>query len=555
VPRLLHPRLIFITLLLGCCALLLGLAWFALRPGGWTPWEALILACLVIVAPWNGISFANASLGLWLLLRRDDPVEAVLPALARAPAGPPRLKTAIAVCIRNEEMAAVLPPLGRLLEGLAAAGAESRFSLWILSDTQDPALAQGEAMTFDRFRSGRADAARIQYRRRARNDGFKAGNLMDFLDHHASGHDLVLTLDADSEMSAAAVLRLVACMEADPGLALVQHLTVGRPARAAFPRLFQFGMRAGMRAWATGQAWWQQGEGPYWGHNAIVRIEPFRRHCRLEPLPDGCPILSHDQVEAVRLHAAGWRVCCLPSEEGSLEANPPTLPEYLARDRRWAAGNMQYAALLRLPGLTLMGRWQLAQAILLFLGAPAWVAILALAALNAASGGASMTDEAALLALLLVGWVTYYASKLAGYAQMLLRPALAQRYGGRGRFLIGALTELGFTTLFEPVSLFNKAMFLATLPFGATMGWMPQQRAEHGVAWADALRLLWPHTLFGLTITLVFALSSTSALFWALPFTVGLLLAVPFCVVTASPGFSVWLQARGIAATPEELRL
>ena len=32
---------------------------------------------------------------------------------------------------------------------------------------------------------------------------------MDFLDHHAGGFELMLVLDADSEMSAAAVLRLV----------------------------------------------------------------------------------------------------------------------------------------------------------------------------------------------------------------------------------------------------------------------------------------------------------------------------------------------------------
>ena len=66
----------------------------------------------------------------------------------------------------------------------------------------------------------------------------------------------------------------------------------------------------------------------------MIRIAPFREHCRLEPLPGGRPIHSHDQVEAVRLHAAGWEVRCLPDEAGSLEGNPPALPEFLARDER-----------------------------------------------------------------------------------------------------------------------------------------------------------------------------------------------------------------------------
>ena len=544
-------RIIFFGLMLGMAAALLLLAWHCLASGGLSATEALMLACLVLVAPWHGISLGNGLLGLWLLLTRRDAASAVLPALAEARPGVPQLRTAIAVCVRNEDLAEVLPAMGRLLDGLALAGAGPFFSLFILSDTQDAALAKREALAVVAFRARRSDAARVHYRRRTANTGFKAGNIMDFLDHHAAGHELMLTLDADSEMSAAAVLRLVRCMEVDPGLALVQQLTVGRPARAAFPRLFQFGMRAGMRAWTTGQAWWQQGEGPYWGHNAIIRIDPFRRHCRLDPLPDGRPILSHDQVEAVRLHAAGWKVMCLPLEDGSLEANPPALPEYLARDQRWGAGNMQYVALLRLPGMTAMGRWQLVQAILLFLGAPGWVLLLALAAVNAALGG--QVDMALLPWLLLFGWAGNYASKLAGYAEVLLRPSRAQPYGGWWRYAAGAVAELAFTTLFEPICQVNKALSLGALAVGLKPGWAPQNRADRGVGWGDALRLLWPHTLLGVALCAAFGTVSWAALAWALPFTAGLVLAVPFCVLTASPLVSAGLRRWGVAATPEEV--
>ena len=70
----------------------------------------------------------------------------------------------------------------------------------------------------------------------------------------------------------------------------------------------------------------------------------------------------------------------LPDDAGSSEGNPPSYSDFITRDLRWAAGNMQYLALLRLPGLTPMARWQLIQAILLFLSAPFYVAILLLAA-------------------------------------------------------------------------------------------------------------------------------------------------------------------------------
>jgi membrane glycosyltransferase len=557
VPKDLSPRrALFAALMLAAVTALLWLAWRAMAPGGWTVWEVATFTCFAGTAPWTALCAANAVVGFAVRMATPDPAAAVLPALRRVRAGGsvPRLSTAIAVCIRDEQMEEVLPPLGRLLEGLAARGAGERFTLWLLSDTTDPALAACEEDAVAAFRASRPGAAeRIRYRRRAENTGFKAGNVMDFLDHHAEGHELMLCLDADSEMSAEAVLRLVACMEADGRLAIVQQLIAGRPATAAFPRLFQFGMRAGMRSWATGQAWWQGSEGPYWGHNAVVRIAPFREHCRLQPLPDGRPILSHDQVEAVRLHAAGWKVCCLPDEAGSLEGNPPALPEFLARDLRWAAGNMQYGGLLFLPGTTWMGRWQLAQAILLFLGTPLWVGVLAAAAFNAATGGGAATPDGALLALMLSTWAALHAPKLLGYAEALLKPALAARYGGRAAFLRGAAAEIGFTTLLDPVSTSNKAMFLLSLPFGGSGGWSPQNRADRGVGWADAARLLWPHTLFGAAVFGLLVATAPAAALWALPVAGGLLVAIPFCVLSASPRLSALLRRRAVATTPEEL--
>lgn len=547
-------RSIFAALVAAIAALLLWLAWRAVAPGGVNPLEWLILICVALVTPWAALSAGNSIVGLLILLLARDPPGTVLPALVRARPGAPRGVTALVVCIRNEAMEAVLPPLARLLDGLEEAGAGDRFRLWLLSDTGDPAIAAAEETAARGFIASRAGrAATAHYRRRPRNTGFKAGNVMDFLDHHAGDAEFFITLDADSVMTPAAVLRLVGVMEADPRLAIVQQLIVGRPATAAFPRLFQFGMRAGMRAWATGQAWWQLDAGPYWGHNAILRVEPFRRHARLEALPDGSAILSHDMVESVRLQAAGWRVRCLPAEDGSLEANPPAMPEFMRRDERWGAGNMQYWQLLRLPNLTPMGRLQLLQAILLFLGAPLYVAILLLAAANALSGGGAGTDTGALAAALLAQWLCYFAPKLAGYAQAMLRPGVAAAYGGRLAFARGAAAEIAFISLFEPLSALNKAMFLATLPFGRRAGWLPQNRADRGIPWADALRLLWPHMLAGAALTLAFALVSWTALLLALPFTLGMLLAAPLCVWSADPDVSAWLREKRIAATPEEL--
>ena len=514
---------------------LLGLAWL------------IVLAAL---SPWLALSCGNGVVGLAILLLARRPAAHVVPAL-RAPDGPPRGRTAIGVCVRNEEMAEVIPPLERLLDGLPA----PYFELWFLSDSTQGPHAEAEAAAIAALRARRpADAARVHLRRRAVNTGFKAGNVMEFLENEGRDFDHLLCLDADSQMSPAAVLTLVATMEAAPRIAILQQLIVGRPVTAAFPRLFQFGMRAGMRAWSTGQGWWQAEKGPYWGHNALIRVAPFREHGRLEALPDGRAILSHDQVEAVRLHEAGWEVWCVPEEAGSLEGNPPALPEFLARDLRWAEGNMQYLSLLGAPGLTLMARWQLLQAVLLFLCAPLWVLAFVLAALLAATGGFDAAPAALLAAVFLGFWMLPAASKLAGYAQVLAQGRVAATYGGRGRFLRGAAAELLFALLLAPIRAVHQTGFLLALPFGLRMGWKPQNRADRGVSWGDAARLLWPHTLLGALALAAVAATAPWALWFAAPWVGGLLLAIPFCVWTTAPGAGRWLKARGIAATPEEVQ-
>ena len=82
-------------------------------------------------------------------------------------------------------------------------------------------------------------------------------------------------------MTADAILRLVRIMQADPQLGILQSLVVGLPSTSAFARIFQFGMRLGMRSYTIGSAWWQGDCGPYWGHNAVLRLAPFIAHCHI----------------------------------------------------------------------------------------------------------------------------------------------------------------------------------------------------------------------------------------------------------------------------------
>jgi membrane glycosyltransferase len=455
--------------------------------------------------------------------------------------------TAIAVTIRNEDLTAVLPPLHRLMRDLDEAGMGDGFVPWILSDTTDMRAVAAEEHAVAAF------PGPLRYRRRAENTGFKAGNIMDFLDHHAGDAAFLLVLDADSRMTAPAVLRLVATLAANPRLGIVQHLTVGLPAAAAFPRLFQFGMRAGMRSWARATAWWQGDEACYWGHNAVLRIAPFRAHARLDPLPDGRMILSHDQIEAAQLAGAGWGVRLLADEDGSFEANPPALPEFLRRELRWLAGNFQYWPLLRRPGLRPMGRWQLVQAMLLFGSTPFYLVLLMGAALAASSDSVSPFPAEPALALT-AGWAgVLYAPKCLGYLRLLLSPRQRGRYGGVRPLVAGMVAETLFTLMLDPVMTVAKTHATLRLAFGASTGWAAQNRDARGVRWVEAVRLLWPQTVIGVAVFAAFGQAGWHAVLWAAPFAAGLVTAIPFCVVTAHPGFGAWLQRHGIAAMPEEV--
>jgi membrane glycosyltransferase len=280
-------------------------------------------------------------------------------------------------------------------------------------------------------------------------------------------------------------------------------------------------------------------------------MAPFRAHCRLPLLPGGHHILSHDQIEAAVQRGAGWGVRVLPDEDGSWEANPPALPEFLRRELRWLAGNLQYRHLLLRRGLRPVGRWQLMQAILLFAGMPFYLLFLLGAALAAATDAASPFSAAPALAAAWLG--ALYAPKLLGYAEVALSPDKRARYGGFLRFAGGVLVEFGFTLLVDAVSVVAKTGAMLRMVLGVHAGWTRQNRLQRGVGWGEAAWLLWPQTVLGVLAFAGFASAGWAAALWALPLAGGLPLALPLCVLTADPRVGRWMRRQRIAAIPEEL--
>ncbi len=271
-----------------------------------------------------------------------------------------------------------------MLADLVATGVAERFPCLRAERHHRSGIGPVEETRFRELAAAWRERIAITYRRRTDNIGYKAGNIRDFCVRFGDRHDLAITLDADSVMPASAMLRLVRVMQTEPRLGIVQALVVGLPSTSAMARIFQFGMRLGMRSYTIGSAWWQGDCGPYWGHNAVLRIKPFTAYCELPLLAGGRHVLSHDQIEAVLMRRAGYEVRVLPEEDLGWEENPPTLLEFIRRDLRWCEGNMQYWPFLLMPGLKPVSRYQLLVAILMFLGSPAWIGLLLLGTAAAA---------------------------------------------------------------------------------------------------------------------------------------------------------------------------
>jgi len=507
---------------------------------------AMLLA-FIATLPWTVVGFWNAVIGLVLMtLQRHR--QALQPALINTAEDPLTASTALLVCVRNEDPSRLRRNLGWMTADLAGRIAPGRFHLYILSDSNDAELAAEEERIENELSIRLGDTLPVTYRRRDDSSGYKAGNIRDFCLRWGAQHDFAIVLDADSLMTAPAMLRLVRIMQRTPRLGILQTLVTGLPSKSAFARIFQFGMRLGMRSYTLGSAFWQADCGPYWGHNAIIRLAPFIAHCELPKLPRGRDILSHDQIEAVLMRRAGYEVRVLVEEGGSWEENPPHLAEFIRRDLRWCQGNMQYVHLLGMRGLRALSRLQLVLAIAMYLSPLGWMTFMLLGVFR----GQPIREDTG-YTLFAITLVMTFAPKLATLADVLVRRQLRRAYGGPVRVLLGAVLETLFWTLLAPVCAVAVTIFLIGLPFGLRTSWTSQERDAIGLPLAQAARKFWPQTFLGIAL-LAWLIAAAPGTFWwlALPVYLGLALAIPVATLTAHPAFGRGLTRFGICRIPEE---
>lgn len=564
-------RAAFFALVTLTTLIALGLLVSVFHTDGLSPIELLLLLLYTILFSWICISFWTAFMGFFVILFGRDRW-----AISRQPAAPPdpatsSPRTAILMPIYNEDSERVFAGLRAIHRSLADTGQIDGFDFFILSDTRDPDVWVEEELRWQDMVRSLDGKGQIFYRNRPENTSRKSGNLEDFCTRWGGHYRYMIVLDADSIMKGETLVEMVRLMERHPGVALIQTPPVPVNRESLFARILQFASGIYGRMFTAGLNYWQLGESNYWGHNAIIRIQPFLDHCGLPKLPGhepfGGEILSHDFVEAALLRRAGWEVWLAYDLEGSYEEIPPTLIDYAKRDRRWCQGNLQHLRLALSRGFNALSRLHFAMGVMSYAASPLWLLFLIATGVAAylqtkqelvyffgenwvpvwpVSFAVEMTT------VLLVTLTMLFLPKLLALLLLLKDRKLLRAYGG----LIGAtasvLLETLFSVLTAPVLMLFQTKFVLAILMRRAVGWPPQQRGDHMTSFKEAALTHGGHTLIGV-VTGVLSYWYVPAFFWWFtPVLLGLVLSIPVSMLSSSIALGQKARALNLFLTPEE---
>ncbi len=536
---------------------------------GWTFSSTILFGLFVILFLLIAIGCVMGLFG-FVLRRFGDPDRLTLMAehQSKSIAG---ISTAIVFPTYNEEVARVLEGLRATYLSLEQTGQLEHFDFFILSDSTDPGKWVEEERRWCELVTELDALGKIHYRRRVLNEGKKSGNVSDFLNAWGRRYRYFIVFDADSMMLGETVVSLVKLMETHPQVGLIQTMPALVNSESLFGRIQQFANRLYAPIFIAGLNSWTQSFGNYWGHNAIIRTEPFMQYCDLPQLPGRKPfggqILSHDFVEAALLLKENWQVWFAYDLEGSYEEMPQDIISNAQRDRRWCQGNMQHAMVVFARGLRGISRIHLVMGIFGYLASPLW--LLFLLAFNLAlwskeySGLSELTvpnftpfirlsgPEHAFL-IFIICMCVLFLPKILALVDLALDRSRCRTFGGFRKAVLSALAETVFSSLHAPLQMLWHSKFVTTILCGMGVHWGTQNRTADGISWGTALRQHWSHTVIGVGWGVGVWCLDPPTFWWFLPVMAGMVVSIPLSVVTSRGTLGGRARDLGFFLTPEE---
>jgi len=564
-------RVLFASLIVATTAGAIALLSGSMQQGGLSPLEFLLVLLYAVLFAWICTAFWTAFTGFVIRCYRVRRFDLRAPARTLQPSAE-RPRTALIMPIYNETPEYVFARIRAIWESLVATGAGEDFDLFILSDTRDPEIQVAEELRWETLRSELGVTGRIFYRNRTDNTYRKAGNIADFVRSWGGRYRYMTVLDADSLMAGSTILSMIDMMEAHPEVAVLQAPPVPVNNHSLFARVLQFASALYGPLYTAGMNFWQAADASYFGHNAVLRVEPFAAHCGLPLLPGdepfGGPILSHDFVEAATLRRAGWEAWLVNDLDGSFEEIPPTLIDYAKRDRRWCQGNLQHARLLAARGWRGLTRLHFGMAVMSYLASPLWFLFLLAAGVEAwlqtretpvyffgdslfPVWPISYTFE--LMTVLLVTLTILFLPKLLALVLLLRERERWRYFGGPGRATMSVILESLFSAIVAPVLMVFQTKFVAAILLRRNVGWPTQQREDRVTSWSEALRAHGSQLVLGVVAGLVTWFHVPGFFWWFTPVLAGLVLAVPVSVLTSRADMGRAAARLRLFMTPQEV--
>ncbi len=485
-------------------------------------------------------------------------------------AGTIRGRTVVIVPVYNEDPQVTFARIAAMDESLRAADASVQVDFAILSDTRDDRIAVQERLWFARLLARQQGEGRMFYRRRAKNTGRKAGNIEEFVMQSGAAWDYAVILDADSLMEGATIHEMIRRIEADPRLGLLQTLPKVTRARSIFGRAMQFAAGFHSPVFARGLAAMQGRTGPFWGHNAIVRMRAWAECCGLPELPGKAPfgghIMSHDYVEAALLARGGWTVRLDDDLQGSYEEGPENIIDHAKRDRRWCQGNLQHSKLLAAPGLKPWSRFVFFQGIFAYVAPLIWLGFIAasIAAVFTATAPDYFPQENWPFPVFPYDQTAKAIGLAVGVFGLLVMPKLlvvldaiatgrVRGFGGAGAAFGSVLWELVLSSLIAPILLAFQSRSVFQVLSGRDGGWPTNNRGDGGLSMAEAWAAgRWISALGAVVMVATWGLAPV-LLLWLMPVTLPMLLAPVLIWWTSRPASPQAFEVPEDAAMPAVL--
>ncbi|HEY5581291.1 MAG TPA: glucans biosynthesis glucosyltransferase MdoH [Rhodoferax sp.] len=517
-----------------------------------------------LLSAWVVTGFMTAMMGFYVMLRGDS--HSLSSKKVQHHTLDDATRTAIIMPICNEDVRTVFAGLRATCESVALTKHVQAFDVFVLSDSNNPAIQKAERAAWEELRAQLAsqpDQPQIEvyYRLRKRRTDRKSGNVADFCRRWGKDYRYMVVLDADSVMSGDCLVSMVKLMEANPTAGIIQTATQAIGHVTLHARAQQFASRVTGRLFTLGMQFWQMGESHYWGHNAIIRIEPFMEHCGLARIAGtggmSGSIMSHDFVEAALMRRAGYHVWLVADLVGSYEQQPPDLLAELQRDRRWCQGNLQNSRLIAEPGIHPVHRSMFATGAMAYLSAPLWLSFMTLGTAAWLSGSPMISNWMLLPGELVSLWAwtlcMLFLPRILGLAAVLLNRQ-QQAYGGTASLLRSAMLETLIALLQAPVRMLAHSLFVVVALTGLKLEWKSPPREAAAVPWRYALAQLAPMSLMIAVLAGGVAMIDPRALVWLLPVGLPLLLSIPMTVVTSRVGLGTVMRAQNYLLIPEETK-